>query len=155
MSLSESQHEESFNNMSIYLHNLRKTNSLTYTHIKTNLIDHFEACFVAIGWCPCKRDYLKTMFVAVAIDMNNQTLPIAFGLTMENNLYCCTRFLMRLREALRQGKEVLFITNIEHVISSCMKHVFPNSYYGYTLKVCSSICTQEAYLAKHYNLCSG
>nr|KAJ0225242.1 hypothetical protein LSAT_V11C100038600 [Lactuca sativa] len=40
----------------------------------------------------------------------------------------CTRFLMRLREALRQGREVSFITNMDDVISSCIEH------HGYTSK---------------------
>nr|KAJ0226328.1 hypothetical protein LSAT_V11C100028320 [Lactuca sativa] len=41
------------------------------------------------------------MFVAVAIDRNNQTLCIAFGLAMRNNLYCCTWFLMSVFKYMR------------------------------------------------------
>nr|KAJ0223717.1 hypothetical protein LSAT_V11C200068480 [Lactuca sativa] len=74
------------------------------------------------------------MFVAVAINGNNHTLPIAFGLAVENNLYYCTWFLMRLKEALIQGREVLFITTMDDVVSSCIEHVFPDSYHGYTSK---------------------
>nr|KAJ0208732.1 hypothetical protein LSAT_V11C400170670 [Lactuca sativa] len=74
------------------------------------------------------------MFIAVAIDENNQTLLIGFGLVVENNIYCCTWFLMRLIEALRQGREVSFITNADDVISSCIEHVFPDSYNGYIYK---------------------
>nr|KAJ0218673.1 hypothetical protein LSAT_V11C300149380 [Lactuca sativa] len=59
-----------------------------------------------------------------------QTLLIAFGLAMKNNLYCCTWFLMRLKEALRQGREVSFITNMDDVVSSCIENVFPDSYRG-------------------------
>nr|KAJ0221734.1 hypothetical protein LSAT_V11C200083050 [Lactuca sativa] len=172
MSFLKSEHKESFNNLHVYLHNLRRTNLHSYTHIKTYLMDRFEACFVAIGWViylfftlfycffkienvstselirfcfpkntgpcihrmllpvificsvPLRGDYLKTMFVAVVIDRNNQTLPIAFGLVVENNLYYYTWFLMRLKEALTQGKEVVFITNMDNVISSCIEHVF-------------------------------
>nr|KAJ0228630.1 hypothetical protein LSAT_V11C100000780 [Lactuca sativa] len=53
-----------------------------------------------------REDYLKTMFAAVTIEGNNQALPIAFGPAMGNNLYLCTWFLVRLKEALRQGMEV-------------------------------------------------
>ena len=74
------------------------------------------------------------MSVVVAINRNNQTLPIAFGIAVENNFYCCTWFLIRLREALRHGREVLFITNIDDVVNSCIEHVFPDSYHGYTSK---------------------
>nr|KAJ0188518.1 hypothetical protein LSAT_V11C900467490 [Lactuca sativa] len=73
------------------------------------------------------------MFVAVAIDRNNQTLPIAFDLAVENNL-SCTWFLMRLRETLRQDKEISFITKMDNVVSSCTEHVFSDSYHEYTSK---------------------
>nr|KAJ0185426.1 hypothetical protein LSAT_V11C900494620 [Lactuca sativa] len=53
---------------------------------------------------------------------------------MENNLYCCTWLLIRLKEALRQGREVSFIVNMHDVVSSCIEHVFPYSYHGYTSK---------------------
>nr|KAJ0189129.1 hypothetical protein LSAT_V11C800396290 [Lactuca sativa] len=124
----------------------------TYTHIKTDLMDRFEACFVAIGWVihaficcflsvifigsvHLREDYLKTMFGTVAINRNNQTLPIEFGMAVENNLYYCIWFLMRLREALRHGREVSFITDMNDVVSSCIEHVFPDSYHGYTSKI--------------------
>nr|KAJ0185651.1 hypothetical protein LSAT_V11C900467480 [Lactuca sativa] len=42
--LKTNNHEESFNNLSVYLHNLRRTNTHTYTHIKIDLMDRFEAC---------------------------------------------------------------------------------------------------------------
>nr|KAJ0222115.1 hypothetical protein LSAT_V11C200098750 [Lactuca sativa] len=164
MSFSERQHEESFNNLPIYLHNLRRTNLHNYTHIITDLMDLFEACFVVdnaftsklirvcsqkiqlhafiscflpviiIGSVPFRGDYLKTIFVAVAIKGNNHTLPVTFGLVVENNIYCGTWFLMRLREALIQGREVLFIKNMDDVVSSCIEHVFPDSYHVCTSK---------------------
>nr|KAJ0188970.1 hypothetical protein LSAT_V11C800427210 [Lactuca sativa] len=136
MSFSKSEHEESFNNLHVYLYNLRRTNSHSYTYIKTDVMDHFQVCFVAIGcvlhaFIGCLlsvvfigsvylREYhLNTMFVAVAIDENNQTLPIAFGMAEENNIDCCTWFLMKL-------KELSFVTNIDDV--------FLDSYHGYTGK---------------------
>nr|KAJ0214557.1 hypothetical protein LSAT_V11C400181910 [Lactuca sativa] len=107
-------------------------------------MDHFEAfgywmggCFLSIvfiGNVPLRWEYLKTMFVTVVIDGNKQTLLIVFCMVMENNLYCCTWFLMRLRKTLKQGKEVSFITNMDDVVSSCIEHVFRYSYHGYTSK---------------------
>nr|KAJ0209830.1 hypothetical protein LSAT_V11C400161980 [Lactuca sativa] len=46
----------------------------------------------------------------------------------------CARFVMRLREAPRHGREVSFITNIDDVVSSCIEHVCYDSYHGYTSK---------------------
>nr|KAJ0227881.1 hypothetical protein LSAT_V11C100025980 [Lactuca sativa] len=50
---------------------------------------------------------------------------------MENNLYCCTWFLMRLQEAL----------------SSCIEHVFPDSFHGYISK------SVWKYMCKRENFC--
>nr|KAJ0202608.1 hypothetical protein LSAT_V11C500249720 [Lactuca sativa] len=128
MSFFDAEHEEPFNNLPIYLQNLRRTNSQTHTHIKMDLMDRFQSCFLAIGWvvhaflncflpvifiCSVRLrgDYLKTMFVVVAKDGNNLAFPIAFGMAVENNFVSCTWFLLRLKEILRQGREVAFISN--------------------------------------------
>nr|KAJ0204123.1 hypothetical protein LSAT_V11C500274630 [Lactuca sativa] len=37
---------------------------------------------------------------------------------------------MRLKEILGQGKEVAFISNMDDVVSSCIYHVFTDSYHG-------------------------
>nr|KAJ0189984.1 hypothetical protein LSAT_V11C800391450 [Lactuca sativa] len=147
MNFYDTEHEESFNNLLVYLHNLRRTNLLTHTHIKKDLMDRFQSCFLAIRWVVhvfincflpvifigsvrLRGDYLKTMFVAVAKDGNNLTFPIAFGMTVENNLVSCTWFLM----SLGQGSLVAFISNMDNVDSSCIDHVSTYSYHGYTCK---------------------
>nr|KAJ0185688.1 hypothetical protein LSAT_V11C900457320 [Lactuca sativa] len=46
-------------------------------------------------------------------------------------------------EAPRQGRGVSFITNMNDVISSCIEHVFPDSYHGRTSKsVFKYMCTK-------------
>nr|KAJ0204583.1 hypothetical protein LSAT_V11C500234230 [Lactuca sativa] len=97
-------------------------------------MDRFQAYFVAIRCCSSKRELPNTMFVADSIDGNYQTLPIAFDMDVENNLDCSTWFLMRLKEVLGVGREILFITNMEYIIISCIGHVFLHSYHGYTCK---------------------
>nr|KAJ0212805.1 hypothetical protein LSAT_V11C400182880 [Lactuca sativa] len=153
MSFSYNVHEESFNNLPVYLYNLRRTNPHTHTHIKMGLMDRFQSCFLAIGWVVyafvncflpvlyigsvCLRgDYLKTMFVAVAKDGNNLTIHIAFGMAVEYNVVSYTCFLMRLKECLEEGKEVAFISNMYDVVGSCVDNVFTDSYHGYT---CTSV----------------
>nr|KAJ0222710.1 hypothetical protein LSAT_V11C200056380 [Lactuca sativa] len=133
MSFSGSEHEESFYNFHVYLHNLRRTNPHTDAHIKTDLMDRFQCCFLAIGWVVyfvrLRGNYLKTMYVAVAKNGNNLTFPIAFGMVVENNM-----FLMWLKECLGQGKEVAFISNMDDIVSSHIDNVFTDSYHGYTYK---------------------
>nr|KAJ0221793.1 hypothetical protein LSAT_V11C200054970 [Lactuca sativa] len=146
MSFSDSENEKSFNHLLVYLHNLRRSNPHTHIHIKTDLMDRFLACFLAIGWVIhffsnfiflyLRGDYLKTMFVAVAKDGNNQTFPIAFSMAVENNLDNCTCFLMSLKESFGNGREVAFISNMDDVVSSCINIVFTDSYHGYT---CNSV----------------
>nr|KAJ0191232.1 hypothetical protein LSAT_V11C800411700 [Lactuca sativa] len=41
---------------------------------------------------------------------------------------------MRLKKALRQGREVSFITNMDDIISTCIERVFLGSYHEYTSK---------------------
>nr|KAJ0190593.1 hypothetical protein LSAT_V11C800408770 [Lactuca sativa] len=146
MIFSDSEHEERFYNMPVYLHNLRRTNPHTHTHIKIDLMDRFHCCFLAIRWVHVfincfvpvifigsvrlRGNYLKRMYVTVAKDRNNITFRIAFGMTVENNMVSCTWFLMRLKECLGQGKEVAFISNMDDIVSCCIDNVFTNSYHG-------------------------
>nr|KAJ0208661.1 hypothetical protein LSAT_V11C400166190 [Lactuca sativa] len=155
MSFSESEHKESFTNLSVYLHNHRWTNLHSCTNIKIDVMDLFQlhtfiGCLLLVIFiCSMhlRGDYLNTMFILVVMDVNNQTLPIAFGLGMVNNVDSFTWFLiipsltipqiqhlMRLKEALGEGKEVSFITNMDNVINFCIGWVFPDSYHGYTCK---------------------
>nr|KAJ0219180.1 hypothetical protein LSAT_V11C300112980 [Lactuca sativa] len=133
MSFSESENEESFINLSVYLHNLSRTNHRSYTNIKIDVIDRFQIYFVAIGCVvscllhvifigsvSLRGDHLNIMFITVSMNGNNMTLHIAFSLGMINNVDFCTWFLMRLKEAFREGREVLFITNMDDVTNFCI-----------------------------------
>nr|KAJ0188848.1 hypothetical protein LSAT_V11C900467140 [Lactuca sativa] len=79
----------------------------------------FICCLLSVIFisnAPLRGDYLQTMFIVVAMDGNNQPLPIIFFF-VKNIVDSCTWFLMRLKEALRYAKEVSFITNMEDVIN--------------------------------------
>ena len=81
-----------------------------------------------------RGEYLNSMFVAIAMDGNNNTTPIAFGIGVANNVNSCTWFLMRLKDAIGEGREVAFITNMDDTISSFVGQVFPEAYHGYSSK---------------------
>ncbi|XP_023729221.2 uncharacterized protein LOC111876892 [Lactuca sativa] len=151
MSFSYNDHEESFTNLHVYLHNIQRTNPHSYTYIKTNVLDRFQLCFVAIrcvintflgcmlpvifiGSVRIRGEYLNAVFVAVAMDGNNNTTPIAFGIGVANNVNSCTWFLMRLKDAIGEGREVAFITNMDDTTSSCIGQVFLDAYHGYSSK---------------------
>nr|KAJ0210053.1 hypothetical protein LSAT_V11C400182870 [Lactuca sativa] len=149
MSFSYYDHEENFTNLPVYLHNIQRTNPHIYTFIKTYVLDRFELCFVAIrcvintflrsmllvifiGSVRIRGESLNSMFVAIDMDGNNNTTPIAFGIVVANNVNPCTCFLMRLKDAIREGREVAFITNMDDTISSFVGQVFHEAYHGYS-----------------------
>nr|KAJ0202187.1 hypothetical protein LSAT_V11C600317790 [Lactuca sativa] len=134
MSFSYNDHEESFTNLHVYLHNIQRTNPHSYTYIKTDVLDRFELCFVVIRCVRIRGEYLNSIFVAVAMDGNNNNTPIAFGIGVANNVNSCTWFLMRLKDAIGEGREVSFITNMDDTISSFVGQVFPEAYHGYSSK---------------------
>lgn len=82
----------------------------------------FIGCYRSViftGSVCLRGDYLNIVFIVVVMDGNNQALPIEFGIGATNNVDPCTWFLMSLHEALRKGREVPFITNMDDAISSC------------------------------------
>lgn len=74
------------------------------------------------------------MFIMVAMDRNNETMSIAFCLVVANNVKFYMWFLMRLKEDLRDTREVLFITNIDDVITFSIGQAFRDSYHGFCCK---------------------
>nr|KAJ0200538.1 hypothetical protein LSAT_V11C600310250 [Lactuca sativa] len=59
----------------------------------------------------------------------------SIGLGVANNLDSCTWFLMRLKEALKEGREVSFITNMDDVISSSICQELTNVFTPYAKMV--------------------
>lgn len=109
---------------------------------------------IFIGNVRLRGNYLNIMFLAVAIDKNNHPLPIAFGQGVENNINSCTWFLMRFKEALEEGSEVTFLTNMDDSISSCIADVSLILIMAIILKVCSIICKQELVEIYIWRICS-
>nr|KAJ0212118.1 hypothetical protein LSAT_V11C400160800 [Lactuca sativa] len=89
---------------------------------------------IFIGSVCIRGEYLNSMFVAVDMDGNNNTMQIAFCIGVANNVNSCTWFLMRLKDAIGEGREVAFITNMDDTISSFVGQVFPEAYHGYSSK---------------------
>ncbi|KAJ9541351.1 hypothetical protein OSB04_027857 [Centaurea solstitialis] len=81
---------ESFTRLPAYLYNLELTNPGTQTSIRVDTKGRFEECFVALGVAVhaahLKGPYLGTMFLVVAMDGNNNIVPIAFGVGAKSPL---------------------------------------------------------------------
>ncbi|KAL7608125.1 hypothetical protein Lser_V15G12923 [Lactuca serriola] len=78
--------------------------------------------------------------LAVAIDGNNNTTSIAFGVGVANSVNSYTWFLMRLKDAIGAGTEVVLITNMGDTIASCIGQVFPDAYHGYSSNSVLNYC---------------
>ncbi|CAI9274109.1 unnamed protein product [Lactuca saligna] len=89
--------EEFFSKLPIYFHNLKRHNPGTVAYIQTDSEDYFECCFYAIRSTIrafksfCRKviimdgahlmgDFKGTILHAVAMDGNNQILPLAHGI---------------------------------------------------------------------------
>ena len=80
---------------------------------------------------PLRGNTLTTMFLALGIDSNNESLPLAYGFGICNDSRSWNWFLKRLRNCLSGVRDVAFICNISDVTASAISNVFPTSYIGY------------------------
>lgn len=80
---------------------------------------------------PLNGNYLKSIYLAMGIDGNNQPLPIAYGVGNEPTTDNWSWFLTRLNETLRNCHTVAFITNMSDCLDTALRQVFPESYRGY------------------------
>nr|KAJ0201467.1 hypothetical protein LSAT_V11C600315120 [Lactuca sativa] len=107
-------------------------------------INAFLGCMlpvIFIGIVRIRGEYLNSMFVAVVMDGNNNTTPITFGIGVTNNVNSCTWILMRLKDAIGEGREVAFIINMDDIVSSFVGQVFPDTYHGYSSKSVLIYCS--------------
>ncbi|KAJ9542870.1 hypothetical protein OSB04_029376 [Centaurea solstitialis] len=77
----------------------------TVTDITTDVTERFASCFFALGWV---GDYLGTMFLAVAMDANNQVVPIAIGVAKSESGESCTYFFPNAEKVYRGNGSVEF-----------------------------------------------
>ncbi|XP_023755812.2 protein FAR-RED ELONGATED HYPOCOTYL 3-like [Lactuca sativa] len=139
--------EESFSKLPIYFHNLKKHNPGTVAYIKTDSDDRFEHCFFAIGCAihafrECcrkviimdgahlKGNYKGTILHAVAMDGNNQILPIGYGICPKETTDSWTWFLEKLHECIGDVEGLTMVTNRAPAIAVSIQNVFPNDQHG-------------------------
>ncbi|GJT41362.1 transmembrane 9 superfamily member 11-like protein [Tanacetum coccineum] len=140
--------EESFAELPLYCHNLKLKNQRTITHIETDDEDRFEIFFLAVGavirtfvlhmrpliiidGAHLKGEFLGTMYLAVAMDGNNQILPLAYGVGKSETFRSWDWFLTKLKECIIGKQDHLTIISDGAVsIASAIKNVFPNAFHG-------------------------
>nr|GEY75538.1 hypothetical protein [Tanacetum cinerariifolium] len=114
--------EESFAELPLYCHNLKLKNQGTITHTETNDEDRFEIFFLAVGamirtfvlhmrpliiidGAHLKGEFFGKMYLAVAMDSNNQILPLAYGVGKSETFRSWDWFLTKLKECIIDFEE--------------------------------------------------
>ncbi|GJW92527.1 transmembrane 9 superfamily member 11-like protein [Tanacetum coccineum] len=78
-----------------------------------------------------KGKFLVTMYLSVAMDGNNQILPLAYGVGKSKTFRSWDWFLAKLKECIIGKQDNLTIISNEAVsIASAIKKVFPNAFHG-------------------------
>ncbi|XP_023729493.1 uncharacterized protein LOC111877202 [Lactuca sativa] len=120
--------KESFSKLPVYFHNLKKHNPGTVAYIKTGLEDRFDHRFFAIGcevraFRECcrkviimdgahlKGKYKGTILHEVAMDGNNQILPIGYGICPKETTNSWTWFLEELHECIGDVEGLTIVTD--------------------------------------------
>ncbi|GJU28283.1 transposase, MuDR, MULE transposase domain protein [Tanacetum coccineum] len=125
----------------------RKKNQGTVTRIKTDDNGVFEMLFIAIGAsirtflnylrpvlmidaAHLKGLYKGTNLVAVAMDGNNQIVPIAFGICKGETGPCWSWWMSVLKECIGDNPNLLFISDRHAAIALAVEKEFPLAFHA-------------------------
>nr|GEU70267.1 hypothetical protein [Tanacetum cinerariifolium] len=86
---------------------------------------------IIIDGAHLKGEFLGAMYLAVAMDGNNQILPLAYGVGKSETFRSWDWFLTKLKECVIGKQDHLTIISDGAVsIASAIKNVFPNAFHG-------------------------
>ena len=133
--------------LSDYCYNLQRTNPGTIIAIETDDDHRFKNFFMALG-CSISafRDYLCSiicigtaflkgrylghLFIAVALDGNNQIYPISFSVDKKENHDTQCWFFRKIKKCINDLSELAIILDQHHVIYFAIVEVFSDVHYG-------------------------
>ncbi|GKA19661.1 transposase, MuDR, MULE transposase domain protein [Tanacetum coccineum] len=138
---------EAFKMLPYYCNNLEQKNEGTVTRIKTDDKGVFEMLFIAIGASirtflnylrpmlmidasHLKGLYKGTNLVAVAINGNNQIVPIAFGICKGETGPCWSWWMSVLKECIGDNPNLLFISDRHPAIAMAVENEFPLAFHA-------------------------
>ncbi|KAH9783654.1 SWIM-type domain-containing protein [Citrus sinensis] len=124
-----------------------KKNSGTCTFLEVDNANNFKYFFMAIGGCIhgfissirpviaidgtfLKGKFKGTLFIATALDGNNQLYPVTFGVGDSENDASWGWFLMKLKVAIGEVPNLVFISDRHPSIQKNVNIAFPNVAYG-------------------------
>ncbi|GJZ54537.1 transposase, MuDR, MULE transposase domain protein [Tanacetum coccineum] len=170
---------ESFQKLPYYCYNLRNVNPGTRTNIKVDEHGRFEMLFIALGvalrWSYLNdsfMNYLRPLVIidgahlkddvyhgvnllAVGMDGNNQTLPIAFGICQGEDGAGWTWFLEELKACISQKPNLSIISNRHPAILESVKKVFLNAFHGFCCRhlMMNAVIKKEKHKAVYWEAC--
>ncbi|XP_060962153.1 uncharacterized protein LOC133032284 [Cannabis sativa] len=156
---------ESYRKLYGYFYMLEQKNPGTITDIVSK-DNRFKYCFWSLDACRkgfkffrpvisidgtfLKTKYGGTLLVAVAYDANNQLFPVAFAIVDSENHDSWKYFLRKLKEAIGEVENLMFISDrhqiIEHAVDvvfpeachcACFKHITMNVVHKFKIDVCN------------------
>ncbi|KAJ9564557.1 hypothetical protein OSB04_000523 [Centaurea solstitialis] len=140
--------EDSFTRLPLYFYNLELNNPGTQTRIVVGNDGRFVSCFCALGCsivtfrsgllrkviiidgAHLKGRYSGTMFLAVAMDGNNQVVSIAIGVAKSESGEHWTWFLSMLRECIGEMEGLVFMSDRAAAIHQAINTVYPNAHHA-------------------------
>ncbi|KAL6181693.1 hypothetical protein ACLB2K_048342 [Fragaria x ananassa] len=139
--------EESFTIPPKYCAMLERKNQGTITHIETDEQNHFLYFFMAIGASLkgfrdsmrpviaiddtfLKGKYFETILVVACQDGENQIYPLAFGVVDSENDASWSWFLTKLKGAIGNVENLVFISDRHGSIAKAVDCVFPEAHHG-------------------------
>ena len=137
----------SYQKLPSYLYILEKTNLGTITHLETDEMGRFKYFFMLLDACirgfrtACRPmlcvdgSFLKTncggtMLAAIAQDANRQLYPVAFGAVDSENNDSWMYFIVKLKEAIRDVENLVFVSDRHPSIANALSTVFPEAHHG-------------------------
>ncbi|GJX54189.1 transposase, MuDR, MULE transposase domain protein [Tanacetum coccineum] len=164
---------ESFQKLPYYCYNLRNVNPGTRTNIKVDEHGRFEMLFIALGVAiDSFMNYLRPLVIidgahlkddvyhgvnllAVGMDGNNQTLPIAFGICQGEDGAGWTWFLEELKACISQKPNLSIISDRHPAILESVKKVFPNAFHGFCCRhlMMNAAIKKERHKAVYWEAC--
>ena len=70
------------------------------------------------------------MLIAIALDANNQLYPVTFAVVDSENNNSLMYFMLKLREAIGEVENLVFVSNRHISIANALSTVFPEAHHG-------------------------
>ncbi|KAJ9544968.1 hypothetical protein OSB04_024675 [Centaurea solstitialis] len=133
-------HAESFTRLPMYLSNLKPVKSRDQNDNKDRLqrafcgkhtfLENLQPVLI-IDAAHLKGGYLGTMFLVVAMDGNNNIVPVALGVGRSETADEWTWFLNTLKTCIGEPSGLVFMSDSASSINAAITAIFPNAYHAF------------------------